>query len=139
LSCFMCDYRRYGLVNGFIDRLNTPLGTTSNYSTIANLQTLQITTPPAKLFSSLLFLQQTSLVTASNSGNSSTFRTQVLLSQPPVQELLSTDSSTNWVPGWRSVHINLLVFYSQADFKLTAHYYLGQSQSRIATNGPVNQ
>jgi hypothetical protein len=29
-------------------------------------------------------------------------------------ELLSTDNSTNWVPGWRPFHTNLLVFSSQA-------------------------
>jgi hypothetical protein len=41
---------RYGLANGFVDHLHTPLGTTSNYSVIADLQTLQITTTPAKAF-----------------------------------------------------------------------------------------
>jgi hypothetical protein len=39
-----------GLVNGFIDHLYTPLGNTSNYSAIADLHTLQITTAPAKPF-----------------------------------------------------------------------------------------
>jgi hypothetical protein len=34
----------YGLVNGFIDHLVTPLGTTSNLSAIANLHGLQLTT-----------------------------------------------------------------------------------------------
>jgi hypothetical protein len=34
-------------------------------------------------------------------------------------ELLSTVDSTNWVPGWRSFHTNLLVFSSQANFQLT--------------------
>jgi hypothetical protein len=42
----------YESVNGFIDHLYTPLGTTSNYSVIVNLHTLQITTTPAKLFQS---------------------------------------------------------------------------------------
>jgi hypothetical protein len=32
---------------------------------------------------------------------------------------LPTDKSTNWVPGWRPFHTNLLVFSSQADFQLT--------------------
>jgi hypothetical protein len=40
----------YGLVNGFIDHLCTPLRTTSNCSAIANLHTLQITTVPSKIF-----------------------------------------------------------------------------------------
>jgi hypothetical protein len=44
----------YELVNGFIDQLHTPHGTTSNYNAIANLHTLQITTAPAKPFSSLM-------------------------------------------------------------------------------------
>jgi hypothetical protein len=46
-------------------------------------------------------------------------RSQVLLSQPPVQNSLSTDNATNWVPGWRPFHTNLLVFSSQVDFQLT--------------------
>jgi hypothetical protein len=45
-------------MNKFIDHLNTPLGTTSNYSAIANHHTLQNTTTPAKPFSSLLYLHQ---------------------------------------------------------------------------------
>jgi hypothetical protein len=55
--CHVCksDYRR-GLDwwIGFIDHLYTPVATTSNYSALANLHTLQITTAPAKPFSSLL-------------------------------------------------------------------------------------
>jgi hypothetical protein len=43
-------------VTGFIDHLHTPLGTTSNYSAIGNLNTFQITTALAKPFSSLLYL-----------------------------------------------------------------------------------
>jgi hypothetical protein len=37
-------------MTGFIDHLNAPLGTTSNYNAIATLHTLQITTAPAKHF-----------------------------------------------------------------------------------------
>jgi hypothetical protein len=44
----------YELVNGFIDHLHTALETTSNISVSANLNTSQITTAPAKPFSSLL-------------------------------------------------------------------------------------
>jgi hypothetical protein len=47
-----------GLVNGFIDHLYTQLATASNYGSIAILHTLQITTAPAKPFSSLLFLHK---------------------------------------------------------------------------------
>jgi hypothetical protein len=42
-------------------------------------------------------------------------RARVLLLQPPVQN--SCQLTINWVPGWRSIHTNLLVF-SQADFQL---------------------
>jgi hypothetical protein len=53
---------------------------------------------------------------ASTEGDSSASRTQVLLPQTPVQNSLSTNNLTNWVPGWRPFHVNLLVFSSQADF-----------------------
>jgi hypothetical protein len=42
---------------GFIDHFYTQLGAASNYSVMANLNTLQITTTPAKPFSSLLCQQ----------------------------------------------------------------------------------
>jgi hypothetical protein len=49
----------YVLMNGFIDHIYTPLGTTSNYSGIANLHNSQINTAPAKpFFPSLLCLYQ---------------------------------------------------------------------------------
>jgi hypothetical protein len=45
----MNDYRRgFGLEIGFTDHFNTRLVTTLNYSAIANLQTLQITTAHSK-------------------------------------------------------------------------------------------
>jgi hypothetical protein len=44
----------YGLVNGFIDHLYTPLEIASNCSATANLHTLKITTATTKPFSSLL-------------------------------------------------------------------------------------
>jgi hypothetical protein len=49
---------------GFIDHLYTPLGTTSNYGTTANLHTLQITRAPAKLFPACYVLTSRSLATA---------------------------------------------------------------------------
>jgi hypothetical protein len=76
----------YGLVNGFIDHLYTPLGTISNYSAIADFHTLPITN----------------------------HYTLSLLSLP-----CRTQLSTDWVPGWRPFHTNILVFSSQADFQLT--------------------
>jgi hypothetical protein len=45
-----------GLVNWFVDHPYTRLGATSNYSAIADLHTLQITTASAKSFSILLCL-----------------------------------------------------------------------------------
>jgi hypothetical protein len=44
--------------DGFIDQLHTPLGTANNCIAIANLHTLQITTAPAKPFSSLMCFHQ---------------------------------------------------------------------------------
>jgi hypothetical protein len=61
----------YGSVNGFIDYLYTPLGTTSNYSIIANLHTLQITAAPSKPFPACCVATSRYLITASNSGDSS--------------------------------------------------------------------
>jgi hypothetical protein len=46
------------LADEFIDHLYTPLGTTSNYSALGNLHTLQIIIEPANLFCSLLWLHQ---------------------------------------------------------------------------------
>jgi hypothetical protein len=65
---------------------------------------------------------------------------------------LSTDSSTNWVPGWRPFHNNLPVFSSQAEFQLNSSQqltrcfrlshlqYLGKDhkhRSSIVVLGPV--
>jgi hypothetical protein len=92
---FGCDCRRsLGLVNRFIDHLYAPLGTTSNYRATANLHTLQITTAPAKPFLACCVLTSSSLATDPNSEDSSASRAQVLLSQPPVQNSLSTVNST---------------------------------------------
>jgi hypothetical protein len=45
-------------------------------------------------------------------------------SQRPARNCLSTDSSTNWVPGWQPFHTNLLIFSSQADFQLNCQLTL---------------
>jgi hypothetical protein len=37
----------------------------------------------------------------------------------PCRTRLNCQPSTNWVPGWRPFHTNLLVFFSHADFQLT--------------------
>jgi hypothetical protein len=59
MSCD-CDMTLCGVLigDGFIDRLFTRLGTTSNYSATANLHNSQTITAPAKPFSSLLCLHQ---------------------------------------------------------------------------------
>jgi hypothetical protein len=72
-------------IGEWIDPLYTPLGTASNHNTIAELHTLQITIAPAKPFPVCCIFTSRSLATASNSGDASVSRAQVLLSQPPVQ------------------------------------------------------
>jgi hypothetical protein len=57
------------------------------------------------------------LAKASTEEGSSASRTQVLLSQPPVQNSCHANSA-NWVPRWRPFFTKLLVFSSQADFQL---------------------
>jgi hypothetical protein len=68
----------------FIDHLYTPLKTTSNYNAIANLHNSQITTAPAKPFPARRVFTSRYLQTASNSGDFSASRAQVLPSQPPL-------------------------------------------------------
>jgi hypothetical protein len=70
-------------MNGFIDHLYTPLGTTSNYSAIVNLQSLQTITA---LFPAFCAFTGLSLATASNSEDFSAARAQSLSSQAPVQK-----------------------------------------------------
>jgi hypothetical protein len=80
-------------VNGFIDHLHTPLGTPSNYSAIADLHTLHITTT-RYAFSSLLYLNQPF---PGNGGDFSTSRTQVLSSPTLVQDCLPAIPQLNWI------------------------------------------
>jgi hypothetical protein len=54
-------------MNGFTDRLYTQPETISNYSSIANLHTLQITRAPAKPFPACCVFTSRSLATAPNS------------------------------------------------------------------------
>jgi hypothetical protein len=77
-------------VNGFIDHLNTGLGNTSNYSATADLHNSQIITAPAKPLPACYIFTSRSMSTVSNSGDSSASRAQVLSSQRPVQNSLST-------------------------------------------------
>jgi hypothetical protein len=63
----------------------TQLGITINGSAIANLHTLQITTAHLRLFPACCTFISRFLSTASNSGDFSASRLQILLSQQPVQ------------------------------------------------------
>jgi hypothetical protein len=67
-----------GIWIGFIDHLYTPLGSTSNYSAIANLHTLQIT---AAFFQPAISNSRF-IATASNNGDSSASRAHVVTIQP---------------------------------------------------------
>jgi hypothetical protein len=71
--------------------LLTQLVSTSNYSAIDDLDNSQITAAPAKHFPACCVFISRFLATASKSGDSSASRTQVLLSQPPVQILLNCE------------------------------------------------
>jgi hypothetical protein len=103
---------RYRLVNGLIDHLYTPLGTILYRSLTHTDQCPQSITVSTSRF----------LAKASRSGDSLASCTQVLLSQTPVQNS-STGNSTNCFPGWWLFHTNLQVFSSQADFQLTTNYW----------------
>jgi hypothetical protein len=70
----------------------------------------------AKSFPACSVSNSHSLATTSNSGHSSASCPQALLSQPPVRN--SCQLSTNWVPGWRPFHTNLIFFSSHVDFQL---------------------
>jgi hypothetical protein len=94
---------------GFIDHLHTPLGTTL-YRSLAHTDLVSsvysnLHQPfPGNSFYRRRFFSFTRsgpVVTATHA------------------ELLSTNNSTNWVPGWRPFHTNLVVFSSQTDFQLT--------------------
>jgi hypothetical protein len=89
-------------VNGFTDYLYARLGNISNYSATAHLHNSQITTAPAKPLPAFGILTSRSLATASNSGDSSVSRAQVLSSKPPVQN--STELITRTVLAINSRH-----------------------------------
>jgi hypothetical protein len=73
-----CDSRRgFELDIGFNDHFYSRLGTTSNYSAIVNIHNSQINTS-AMSFPACCFFTSRSLETASNSGDSSISRAQVL-------------------------------------------------------------
>jgi hypothetical protein len=54
--------------------------------------------------------------------------------------LLKYQPSTNWVPGRRPFHTNLLIFSSQTDFQLTTDYWqLSWSESRVMLEPTVSR
>jgi hypothetical protein len=87
-------------VNGYTDHLHTRLvnTSTSNYTSIADLHKSQFTAVPIKPFSACCAFTNRSLATASNNGNFSASRVQVLSSQPPLQN---------------SVHCSVLIIISR--------------------------
>jgi hypothetical protein len=97
-----------------------PLGTINNYSAIANLQRLQISITPSKLFSSLPCLHQ--------SSPGSFFQQCIFFSFTPSGSIFTASQAEpnsqqiNWIPGWRPFHTNFLVFSSQVDFHLTTNW-----------------
>jgi hypothetical protein len=83
------------------------------YSATTNLHTSQFTTAPAKPFPACYVLTIRSLSVASNLGDSSAYRTQVLLTQLPMQNSLKSlncqlwnstiATEFNWLPTLKSV------------------------------------
>jgi hypothetical protein len=129
------DYKTH-----LFDHLHTPLRTPNNYSAITNLHTLQIIPASTKLLTRLLYSTAITskwlLITkilqllALMSLLSSKYPTTELLSTVnsttvssilslPYRARFNCHPSTNWVPGWRPFHTNLLVFSSQVDIQLT--------------------
>jgi hypothetical protein len=88
---FKSDYRQGSdWWTDLLTRLHTSLGTTSKYSAVADLYTLQITTTPAKLFPACCVFSSRSIATASNSGDSSASRAHVVTRYCPTTEISSS-------------------------------------------------
>jgi hypothetical protein len=49
----------------------------------------------------------------------------------PCRARLNCQASTNWISGWRPFHTNLLVFFSQTDFRLTTDNWTVQLVFKI--------
>jgi hypothetical protein len=103
------DYRRsFGLHIGSIYHLYIRLRITISYCATANLRNSQITTAPAKYFPACCVFTNRFLVTASNTGDSSASRSQVLSSQTPVQNRLSYPSCSPYNSSARTTQKHLL-------------------------------
>jgi hypothetical protein len=137
---YVCDYRRG--MDLWMDFLITYMHHSELQVITAPLLTATIQRSPQHLLSlfAACCVNSRSLTTASNSGDSSASRAQVLLTQPPVQN--STDYYwqliINWIPGRRPFHTNLLVFSSQADFQLNFSAGLGSSLYSLGADSTEN-
>jgi hypothetical protein len=96
-------------VNGFIAHLYTPLGTTFYRSLTHRL-----------LFSVYYSLHHPFPGNGFCRGRFFSFRRSDPLVTAARREFLSTENSTNCIPGWRPFHTNLLVFSWQTDFQLNS-------------------
>jgi hypothetical protein len=134
------DYRR-GFVwdIGFINQLYTRLGITRNYRATANLHNSQITTATAKYFPARCVFTSRSLITASNSGDSSALRALVLCerrlpsnclisSQTPVQNWLVSQSQSHFTTGGLPHHQFIL---APSPFRLTATIFFNRTLAVI--------
>jgi hypothetical protein len=102
----------------------TPLITTSNYCATSNIHISQIIIAPAKHFPACCIFNSRSLATASNSGDSSASRAQVLPSPTLVQ---------NSQPAIPSNELDRHLFSASiAQFNCTQRSNLFQSSSQLA-------
>jgi hypothetical protein len=87
-----CDCRRFCSEIGFIDHFNTRLVTAPNYSAIADLHTLQISTTRVKSLPACIVFTSRFPVTDFNSGDSSASVLTLLLSgEYPATLIASAD------------------------------------------------
>jgi hypothetical protein len=93
-------------MNGFFDNLYTPLGTIEMTDT--NILMSSVSYILHKPFPGNGFYR----------GRFFSFPHSGPLLTAALAELLSTNNSINWVPGWQPFHTDHLTFSSQADFQL---------------------
>jgi hypothetical protein len=116
---------------GFIALIHSRFVTEINYSATANLHTSQITRATAKHFPACCVLTSRSLATASNSGDSSASRAQVLPSPTLVQ---------NCLPAIPSTELNRHLFSaSLAEFSCTLHLALFFKPEQPTLNSVYNR
>jgi hypothetical protein len=96
-------------VNGFIDHLYTPLGTTLYRSVTHKYYCPRSIRVQLAVSWQRLQLKKSLQLPALRSFQSH-----------PCRTLVNCQPSTNWVPGWRPFHTNLQIFSSGADFQLNS-------------------